>query len=175
MGIRSGHVVLAAALVAVLGAGCASNTAPKGFLDSPHALPPTVRGGWVTLRYTEDLHDRRADGELLAVHEDSVYVLTEQGFRAVSRKGVRSAKVTGYAAEKGGFALWTLVGTLSTASHGFGLVISAPVWILVGSVTTAAESSAPDVPLRSGWARMRAWSRYPQGLPPALDRASLRL
>ena len=70
--------------------------------------------------------------------------------------------------------LWTLLGTLSTGSHGFFLILSAPVWILTGTVAAVNQSRQPVLTYpRQGWAGWRAYARFPQGLPPGLARAAL--
>ena len=65
-------------------------------------------------------------------------------------------------------------GALSTASHGVGLIISFPVWILIGSISTATQSYTPiqKFPVKS-WDELIKYARFPQGLPRVLELGKL--
>ena len=72
-------------------------------------------------------------------------------------------------------ALWTVAGTLSTASHGVALLLSAPAWIIGGSVATTKVSHAPLITYPSRpWSDLARYARFPQGLPIGLDPATLQ-
>ena len=166
-------------------AGCAGNNAPAGFLASPDETARTAWGGWISLEFAstpEPTDPRpaarvsRLEGELIAVGEDSVYVLAAGGVTAVSVASVRRATLTAYDSKAGELGAWTLVGTLSTLSHGVGLIISAPLWLATGITATSEQSHKGRVSgtERRSWEDMRPFARFPQGLPPALDHAALR-
>lgn len=155
-------------------AACAQTTAPRGFLPVPLESQRTAYGGWLEVEYGSRRRPDRAEGELLAVQGDSVYILTARGATAVATGGITAAKLTGYDSQSGKFGLWTLLGVLSTVSHGFVLILSAPVWIITGSITTATQSHQPEsVYPRVGWAAIAPYARFPQGLPPGIDLARL--
>ena len=69
----------------------------------------------------------------------------------------------------------TVLGTLSTFSHGFIAVISAPIWIVSGSAAAAIQSRKPilDYP-KTTIDQFTIYARFPQGLPTNLNRASLK-
>ena len=167
-----------AAVVAVtLLAACATNTAPRGFLPAPVESQLTAYGGWIELAYGSGRRPSRVEGELLAVQGggDSLYILTARGAIAVATSTVRKAKLTGYDSQSGQLGTWTFLGVLSTASHGFVLVISAPVWILSGSLASASQSHQPEsVYPKVGWDAIRRYARFPQGLPAGIDLTVLR-
>ncbi len=170
------QATLAAAILAILGAGCASTTAPPGFLPTAQDSQRVGRGGWITASFGIGAEEFGVDGELVAVDKDSLYVLSDGGLDAVALSSIRKAKLMSYRSGSGEPALWTLLGTLSTASHGVGLIITAPVWILVGSSIAAGQSHAPELKRpEHAWAELRAFARFPQGLPHDLDRDSLSL
>jgi hypothetical protein len=154
---------------------CASSHAPKKWLDQPSEVPTSGYGGWIELK----LKARRAtpiEGEFLGVAgTDSVFVLTEIGFRAVPIAAVDKARVAVFQSQLGKASRLTLGGTILSLSHGLGFIISGPIWILVGSISAGSVSREPlhDVPSAS-WSEVAIYARYPQGLPAALDRATLR-
>ena len=97
--------------------GCATNTAPKGWLDVPKASQSKTFGGWVEVRHGEN-SAKRAQGELIALSPDYVFVLTDVGLLELPKTTISHAKLTAY--NSGAFAIgvWTFLGTLSTISHG---------------------------------------------------------
>jgi hypothetical protein len=106
-------------------------------------------------------------GEILAVDDTKVYLLVEGRTVGIPRGAVQKASIdlmpaTGLAA-----GLWTAAGTVSTFTHGWFLVFTAPVWLGAGIPSTIAASShesyvdAPQYEL----GRINQFARFPQGLP----------
>ena len=163
-----------AALVGLLGvlAGCAGSSAPRDWL--PRAVDATAQahGGWIVLRLDDD---SRHQGELIAVGPDSLFVLEPGGCSAYGHARVRNALLTGYDSEADRLQAWTIVGSISTLSHGYGLAVSLPAWLLVGSLATASQAHAGRVAVTpTTWEKARIYARFPQGLPEGIDRAALR-
>lgn len=167
-------------IVALWAAGCASTTAPRRFLPDLDAMGKNVHGGWAECT----LEGGVAVGELLAVDADSVWLLSGGHLRVVPMHRVSSMFVTGYNADYGGLAVWTVLGTASTITHGIALILSAPVWLIVGSISTVSYSYNSresvtrrelDEPHAAARAieRLRMYARFPQGLDPWLDRTLL--
>lgn len=162
------------AVGAVLLAACANNPAPSGWLPSPDDTPQDPYGAWIEVRRGDRV---RARGELIAVHDDSVFVLTQRGeLVALDRSRINGARIAWFDAQWGGLAVWTTVGTLSTLSHGYFSGITLPLWLIVGPIATGAQSRVPieSVERESQWREMRMFARFPQGLPQGLDRSVLR-
>jgi hypothetical protein len=127
------------------------------------------------VHYAEDRTKLQAHGELIAIHADSLFILSANNLTAIPTAKIKKATLTAYDANWGPLAAWSVAGTLSTASHGVGLIISAPVWILSGTIATSAQSHAPRITFPSKpWQEFRKHARFPNGLPPGLDRRSLR-
>ena len=167
-------------LCAAAAAGCATSSAPRGFLRPPLEAQRSAYGGWIEVALARQPHARTEEtlsGELIAVGDDSIFVLGAAGLRAVAVPRIARARLMAYDAQYGALASWTLLGVLSTASHGVGLILSAPVWIVAGSAATAAQSHAPlRVVTRPGeLPSLRPFARFPQGLPPSLGRRALSL
>jgi hypothetical protein len=175
MRIPSALPAWAALLAACCAAGCASRLAPKDWLPLAVDAQSDAHGGWISLEVKGPSATTVHQGELLAVSADSIFVLEDSTCFGVPTAQVAEATLMGYDSDKGKLGLWTFAGTLSTASHGWGLILSAPVWLITGITGTAVQSHAPQMKLRSSsWARARAYARFPQGLPDGLDRSSLR-
>ena len=164
------------ALVSIAATGCAGINAPRGSVPPVAVAPQDAFGGWAAV-WVDKSYRPAFEGELIAISADSVFVLVSDSLVARSLKGVRRVRVVGYDPKAVDLMNWTLAGTLSTASHGIVAILSAPVWLLVGSAVTssAARSSEINVPgYYRTWDDLRPYARFPQGLPPGLDRTTLR-
>jgi len=119
-------------------------------------------------------------GELLAVEPDTLFLIRENTLNAISKSDVREAKafLQEYPLTPGEVAGWTVLGTLSTISNGFGLVITAPLWLITGTVTgivAAAQANHGDFVYPDGsWSELRKFARFPQGLPQGIPRERLK-
>ncbi|HEU5304619.1 MAG TPA: hypothetical protein VFU40_08245 [Gemmatimonadales bacterium] len=150
-------------------AGCATNSAPEGWLLKPTDAQSAAYGGWIELTYGMEAK-RRADGELIAVSADSVWVLGQGQALVIPTAAVAKGKLTAYAAQKGSLTAWTIAGSLATISNGAFLIFTAPMWIIGGSLAVGSESRAPErssPPL--GWGELAPFARFPQGMPAGLD------
>ena len=163
-----------AALLAASVAGCSSNPAPKGWLPPAAKAQAQGYGGWISLTAKKAEPAAHVEGELIAVSDDRVYVLTDSGLVDVPRESVAKAVLAAYATGEGELAGWSALGTLSTLSHGAYLLITAPIWIIAGITAAAGESRAgllryPEKPLAS----FRPYARFPQGLPAGFEASAL--
>ncbi|HLG94030.1 MAG TPA: hypothetical protein VI546_04270 [candidate division Zixibacteria bacterium] len=175
-----GRNFLASLLVcsgAILAAGCAGSSAPAGWLKIPSKVQSQAYGAWAEVQYEMESSKKKptVSGELIAFEEESVYVLTESMLVGVPTSNISKARLTSYDSNAELLAVWALVGTLSTPSHGVGLIFSAPAWLVTAIAVPAKQSRTPikrfpDKP----WWELRGYARFPQGLPPGLDRQSLK-
>jgi hypothetical protein len=143
-------------------------------LPKPAEAQADAYGGWIELRF-DTLTDRQADGELIAVSADSVWVLGQDQARVIPTSAVSAGKLTAYAAQKGALTAWAVVGTLSTISNGWFLVFTAPMWLIGGPLAVGSESHAPErksPPLM--WEELAPFARFPQGMPEGMDLSTLR-
>lgn len=161
------RTVLALALASVSLTSCArpfivrgatSPVRPVGVSRSPdQVFGETVR---VTMR------PLRLFGELIACDRDWLYLrVHERGDAAWRRIHWSENPAVDVALPSNGPALlaWSLVGTVSTISHGFFAIISATVWAAAGTAASWATWS-PRLGLES-CERARPFARFPQGLP----------
>ena len=173
MSPRRVGLVLGAACCWVL-AACAGNPAPRGWLPGPEDAPQDPYGAWVAVLEGDE---SETAGELIAVRDDSVFVLTQSGRLAGFAYGdIQQARLAYYDAQWGGLAAWTILGSLATISNGYFAGITLPLWVITGSIAASAESRAPleEARLVSQWRELRMYARFPQGMPEGLDRSVLR-
>lgn len=169
---RAGYLwVIPAWILALLSTGCvSSSSAPDDFLAPVEETGRHPFGGWIEI--TRSGSDSLVVGELLAVHEDSVFVLgpgAEPDLTAVARADISDAEMFAYDARFGRLAGWTAAGTLGTISHGLFLIFTGPIWIITGTSAASIQSRQPRLRRSDddSWNAFRLYSRYPAGLPPA--------
>lgn len=152
-------------------AGCAVTHEPEGWLANPQAMQTDTYGGWVRVKLNSASKEKaELRGELIAIGKDSMYVANET-FHSIAIFSIKSAQLAAYephTEEMGGLFI---LGTLSSISNGVFLLITAPMWIIGGSLTTRARSFEPIVryPARE-LSRFAPFARFPQGLPAGIDR-----
>jgi len=170
---RRAGLALFAVLALGPSAGCFQSTAPPGWLPTPEDASHQAFGSWVRIEDRSGNRPAVIEGELIAVDRDTIHVHTSGRLVSLPGASVGSVTLTKFRIEYGSVAMWAALGTLSTASHGFGLILSAPVWMLAGTAATSAASRAPRVQSTDPQT-LRPFARFPQGIPPGLDRTTLR-
>ena len=157
----------------VIVSGCFHTPAPKGWLPTAIEAQHDAYGGWIKLEFGAGAARNTVHGELIAATSDSVHVLTSDSLVVVPTALVIAGTLTAYDSQYESLRWWTILGAFSTLSHGFGLVLTAPVWAIAGSAATGSASKAPRVESTHP-AVLRMYARFPQGIPPGLDVRSLR-
>lgn len=158
-------------------AGCASNTAPAGWLPTPQEAGRDAYGGWIELTVGTKADPRPIEGELLAASPDTLWVLSSAGAREVPASTILDGKLTGYNARAGTVAAAAAAGFVSTITNGVVLLLTAPAWVIVGTVATAAQARAPVMrgpgQLRD-WTYLAPFARFPRGLPAGIRLDQIR-
>jgi hypothetical protein len=172
---------LASVLVAAFCTGCAASDLPSRLPNPDQAMDATTGSYVVVYEDAGEDHTVRWAGELIAVDKESLHVLSENGFASLPIAKVERAKlfVTDVPLAPGTAGLWVFIGLLSTASQGYGAIYTAPAWLIVGTVcagTYASFADSGDMEFPGcSWEKISLFSRFPQGLPPRLDRSRLRV
>jgi hypothetical protein len=161
-------------VVIVLFAGCATTTAPWKWLSGASETQSQAYGGWFQTTETVNPKVENFAGELIASQNDSVFILTGLGLKAIAWEQITRAKVTMYDSKANQIGIWTSLGTLSTMSHGWFFLLSAPVWITTGTIFWITQSYKPQLkyPNKSK-EDFRKYARFPQGLNESIDRTTL--
>ena len=161
-------------------AGCYTVDLPERLPDAEEAMLATT-GSWIVLYdSTKLVPSAKHEGEFIAISNDSVFLFSASGLQGIQKQRISIGKlfVSDPPVTTGGLVAWVMLGTLSTASHGVGLVFTAPAWLIIGSISAGAAASSIDAgdlqyPART-WAELTAFARFPQGFPPGLDRSLLK-
>lgn len=163
------------ALVALLAAahGCASHPAPPRWLADARETANSGWGGWIRLTVTTDSGRKIVGGELIAAHDDSIFVMAPgDSLRAIPHAALWKAELVEFDPRQGDVQMLAFLGVLSTLSHGWYSVLSAPIWMIAGaSVTRVAVNEAMTKSTVA--TALRPHARFPQGIPPTLDRTTL--
>jgi len=154
---------------------CATVPAPKGWLPKPSEAQSWAFGGWMSIEYSSGRGEKTSQGELIAIQDENIYLLTAEELAVVPINNVHNSAIYVYKNSVDSVGIWALLGTLSTISHGFYALISAPIWIISGSLNASGESKSgclkyPD----KDWQEFRKFARFPQGIPQGLDLQALK-
>lgn len=174
--MRANFPALTTALALLLASGCAGSLAPRGWLPrNGYEAERTAYGAWIEVEYAASGATVESRGEFIAVDKGRVYVLEDSSLRPIPRADIVKARLCRFGSGHSTIAVWALLGTLSTGSHGIALIISAPVWIISGTVAASAQSRAPreDYP-GADWEELRAYARFPAGMPADLGSSALQ-
>ena len=168
---RNTHRLLVGVLLAAL--ACYTSRAPRNWLPTPAESQSDPYGGWIKVSAKTPTGPREIEGELIAAERDTLHVMAFIELVSVPLDSVTEVKLEAFRIERVGFATWTALGVLSSLSHGYVFVLTAPVWILGGTFATSSYSRAPLIVTPTVEA-LRPYARFPQGFPPGLDRKTLQ-
>ncbi|MEJ2501978.1 MAG: hypothetical protein P8177_01485, partial [Gemmatimonadota bacterium] len=134
-----------------------------------------ARGGWATVRHQVDGAVRTDRGELLAADADGLWLMLDRAATAIPAGTITFAEVTGYDSRPGDVVTVSAIGILATVSNGMFLIFTAPGWILTGTIASRVQDRASGISTVDGSLRsLSLYARFPQGMPPDLDPATLR-
>ena len=166
-----------AAALALVTAACSHTFSQvdrsQSFGTPLHGVPVTeipVRGYTVAVETQDHVGD--CSGELIAVDSRSLYVDDARGRRSIALDTIQKVTLVlfrfgdGDGHDRWGYLVWGLLGSVSTLTHGFFLLLTFPGWVATTVVTTALPDDAPRrVVLEEGFNQLWPLARYPQGLP----------
>ena len=184
-------IIITSAIVVL--AGCASTTAPSGWLPYAEETTYDSRGGWIDLRLNDgkgignsflsslnnDNGNVMISGELIAIHEDSSFILIYEEYQKTTLKSVNNqdivaVKIGKYNYQEDELKQHAVYGTASVFSHGWCSVFSAPIWIMTGisAIKNFGNSSIIKYPSQShgSLTDLKMYARFPGGIPKSLNR-----
>ena len=173
--------------------GCASTTAPSGWLPYAEETTYDSRGGWIDLRlkdgkgignslissFNNDNGNIMISGELIAIHEDTSFILMYDEYQKptltlVINHDIVAAKLGKYDYDGDDLTLHTVYGTGSAVTHGWWGILSAPIWIITGIAANRKFSKSSIITYHSrshgSLADLRIYARFPKGIPKSLNR-----
>jgi hypothetical protein len=161
-------------LIAMTLGACGRLHAPRGTVPRPEAARTEAFGGWARVVVAAGDAVTHQQGELIAVGADTLWLLRPDGPLAVPTQAIQRAEVTGFDSAPGAVVGATALGILSTISNGAFLLLTAPAWLITGAVASSTQASASRLEVRGDLAPLALFARFPQGLPPGLDLATLQ-
>jgi hypothetical protein len=158
---------------------CATNHAPSGWLPDRKTISQEKYGGWLYLKWRGRLGEEEiTQGEFIGIYDTTCFIFDHTILIRVPIDHISLASLKIHEDDRGSLAVWTLLGTLSTISNGFYLLITAPLWIIAGTIITSTESNSglfteeyPDI---GWWRTVTRYSRFPQGIPKEVDLSKLK-
>jgi hypothetical protein len=169
-------------LCCVLEIGCAASHAPHNWLPSSKGLAAEPYGGWIFVESGIN-GGRTFSGEFIGTTDSSVGILSPDGFKFIPFAEIQYVNLKIHLDDHSDIALWGLVGSLSTLTHGLGLVLTLPVWLITTIASTSAEShnglftqdfDSNGQQETSWWSKHQMYARFPGGIPKGLDCTKLK-
>lgn len=171
----------------ILFGGCRSALIPAGYNLGPRELSKSFTGCWIDI--LSGSGDSAAlqinlSGELIALQDDTAYILTEISYAAIPVKNIKSAKLHVFNPHG---AMWPVFGFLSfipniageiaNSTGGGFLLLGVPIvasGILFGLVETRSNATL-KYPDKNSFDEFVKFARFPQGLPSGLEAEKLHL
>jgi len=154
------------------GTSCASTSAPRGFLPDPEAAQTDAFGSWIDVIIAPPR--ARIAGELIAIDDETTWVLTGTSIRSFATPSIVEGQLVAYDSRAGVVGGAAVLGFLSTISNGAFLILTAPMWLIGGSVAAGHQSRVPIEEMTpespTSFAR---FARFPMGMPEGLDPQTL--
>jgi hypothetical protein len=167
---------------AILFGGCASSYAPDNWLPESDKVQEEAYGGWLSLVPVNanpkmSFKHTLIAGEFIGVDSANVYLLGDT-LKIIPMDSIKRSILEMAQTNKSKYTGWTVLGSVSTISHGWFLVFTLPVWIIAGTSITSEDSYSnryeADMPPKEYWKNISKFSRFPQGIPAGLDLQILR-
>jgi hypothetical protein len=167
--------------------GCQNEMIPAGYLPKPKEISKTITGSWIKVSMRLDsLQESKIDlsGELIAIQNDTLYFLSEAGFISLHKRRINSINLYFFARPKSPFLgflflIPNVIGALSYGDVGpYFLLIGIPISltsILMEGVERSDGNAILDYPKENTLDEFSKYARFPQGLPPKLDKEKLHL
>jgi hypothetical protein len=173
----------------------ATACAPRAYWTPPYVRQASREafGSLMEVHYRQDGQDRQVRGELIAIQDGVIYILSKEGLHEIPAHTVREATLWAYARPWTDYvgAWWGAIPSVvlwfDIIESGFKPDLfewSTDPLLALAQVLTAAY--LPTVPLLlflahresqisgTDWNQYTKWARFPQGLPPDLDPHELR-
>lgn len=163
--------LLSLALAGSTPAACTTaSPAPRSARLTMEQAQRDPHGAWINI----ETERGGVAGELLAVEARALVVQSTVGFQRVPFGAIRGWSLAWYEASNDSVLALNVVGTISTLSHGFWLVFTAPLlWWIPGTAIARRQSSQGHESSSSGspleLLALAQYARFPAGLPPGFD------
>ncbi len=162
---------------------------PEGYRMSPSQVNKSITGGWINVTLVPDSSIdtiTMVSGELLAVDYNSTFHILTSGGELISLNKSRISTVRLYFFTNPNVSLFGFLGVIpnvigavvSWGNAGYFLLMGVPIIATSIATTVADHQDGNSIISYPGNTSLRDYSRYarfPQGLPPGLQREKLHL
>ena len=164
------------------------STVPEGFVPHLREIKERVTGSWIDIIIRSGdnpVTKYKYSGELIAVHTDSIFVLTLNKLFAFNIKSVEKARLYLFISPVNIYGLGTelvflpnLIGIIAT-DYGVGFLSLGIPWLITGTVSSIIEEANNknilEFPSKSRLDDFRKFARFPMGIPFDVNRDQLHL
>jgi hypothetical protein len=182
--LKRTKTILTFSIWLIIFSGCQNGIIPVRYNVPPSKIGTIFTGSWMEIIYYEtETQQIQASGELIAINDDTVYVLTMSAFLQIDTGRIKKAVLYVFKPQVatgpvvGGLSfLPNIVGALAY-SEGYFLLIGAPV-LISGTIFGLLEikgNSTLRYPEKNNFQEFKKFARFPQGLPPGLQTEKLHL
>ena len=167
--------------------GCQDPMIPMAYMPKPSLAEKSITGSWIVMTVQQDLPispTAEFSGELIAIENDTVYLLTRSAFLKIRQSTVSTAILYPFRPQgatapiiAGLSLLPNMIGAIAMPDPGAAiLLIGIPVAV-TATIMGLNEHFGNRLryPLKYNLNDLGKFARFPQGLPPGLDPANLRL
>jgi hypothetical protein len=162
---------------------CKTAMIPSGYRFPLRDARKEITGSWIDIN-TRSKTGEALSGELIAIQNDTLYILTSEQLTGISSEKVKDAVLYIFINRSGSFAAVTslvfvpnIIAAIGYKMGGF-LILGIP-WVITGTILSAVESGDKSnlliYPERDNLSKFRDFTRFPKGLPPDVDRSKLHL
>ncbi|MEI6048196.1 MAG: hypothetical protein WCS03_04805 [Bacteroidota bacterium] len=167
-------------------AGCNATKIPRAYLPNPNKLKTSITGSWIEVTIRSDTSSIKTDlsGELIAIQNDTLFILSDVQLNAIKVTNIDEAILYIFKNQGGRFAIYTglsivpdIIGAIAYAVPGF-LILGVPI-LVTGSVIAIVEggnkSNRLFYPERNSIKELGKFARFPAGMAPEVRRDELIL
>lgn len=172
----------------VIECGCQNMMIPAGYLRAPKQMNKSITGGWVDVSVIPDPSIDTItmfSGELLAVENNTFHILTAgSGLISLNKNRISSIKL--YFFSNPNISLLGFLGVIpnitgAISQSGYAgpfLLLGIPIFVtsLVMAIADYHDSNSTlHYPIKNSMSEFSKYARFPQGLPPDLQKEKLHL
>ena len=170
----------------LLVSGCNSSLVPSGYRNNIHDLPYLISGNWTDVKIKSpgtSSEEIKVSGELIAIQSDTLYLLTTMMLECIYIPDIIESNLRIYSGNPGTYALITgllyLPDVIAAAANGQAafLALGLP-GLIVGTIVTVNAANNSDIlkyPYENNLKDLSDYARFPQGMPPGIERSKLHL
>ena len=179
-------ILILSGLILIL-SGCDISKIPVNYRFSPGSLKTEITGHWTEVKLNSiNIFNSSMplSGELIAIQSDTLFLLTDTGLKDIRTSAINNALVYVYSNQSWKFGSATgllyfpeIVAAFAYGEPGF-LLLGIP-WITLGTIMTMSEASNKSnllsYPNNCQLQDLNKFARFPQGMPPGIDKSRLHL